>query len=614
MQAAGLPLRVQRRAVGLARRQGAGDASTTRCRARIVLDNERCILCSRCVRFTREISKSDGLGIQHRGDDSLVRAVEDGAFDRDPYSDNVIDICPVGALLSRAFPAQGAGLVSRADAVGLPWVRARLQRPDLAPQERVEAQPRSMRPRTRASIASRRSRTLPSTGRGSATRDVTWRRSSSARAPPRRCSTACAVDPQMALARARELIAAARRAGGPGIELGLERGARRLRRRPRWALRLLRQDRPPAAAGRADRRRPPDQGRQESQPAGARALYPALPADARDAFPADCDLVLVWGEGCDFALLPPDAKVIHIDAWRHPENDRADVFMPISVQTERSGHYTNFDGVVSRFEACFTKPAGVVDAEALFAAVALQPPATGPGGRDMTQNLAVSMRVHRLRDGHADDLRHAADLGRAQAGGGDVGPHRRQPRVRAHSVHAGQAGLVGALPRHGRRPQDAAQGGLQAEAPTIGRLRGRAVGRLHARAAGVRRRFRSAACSTRRACSRARRLVRRPHLPDADRAARRRPAGGVRLRRPDDHRRDARRLVVGQQVLAARRPACRLADDLVRARHGPDGARPDPDLRHDRPRTRSCASSRGSCSASCRPGASSTSRSARCSS
>ena len=43
---------------------------------RIVLDNERCILCSRCVRFTHEISKSHALGIQNRGDSSLVRAVE----------------------------------------------------------------------------------------------------------------------------------------------------------------------------------------------------------------------------------------------------------------------------------------------------------------------------------------------------------------------------------------------------------------------------------------------------------------------------------------------------------------------------------------------------------
>jgi len=71
--------------------------------SRIVLDNERCIVCSRCVRFTREISKSNALGIQNRGDSSLVRPVENSNFEADPYSDNVIDICPVGALLSKQF-------------------------------------------------------------------------------------------------------------------------------------------------------------------------------------------------------------------------------------------------------------------------------------------------------------------------------------------------------------------------------------------------------------------------------------------------------------------------------------------------------------------------------
>ena len=41
--------------------------------------------------------------MQNRADHSLVRAVEDGSFAADPYSDNVIDLCPVGALLSRSF-------------------------------------------------------------------------------------------------------------------------------------------------------------------------------------------------------------------------------------------------------------------------------------------------------------------------------------------------------------------------------------------------------------------------------------------------------------------------------------------------------------------------------
>ncbi|HEY2188417.1 MAG TPA: hypothetical protein VGH48_07640, partial [Caldimonas sp.] len=104
--------------------------------------------------------------------------------------------------------------------------------------------------------------------------------------------------------------------------------------------------------------------------AAALALYPALPAERPESFPADCDLVLVWGEGCRADALPAAAMVVRLDSWLHPDNAHADVFLPISAQTERSGHYTNFAGVVSRFAKCFAKPAGVADAETLFAALA----------------------------------------------------------------------------------------------------------------------------------------------------------------------------------------------------------------------------------------------------
>lgn len=70
---------------------------------RILLDNERCITCGRCVRFTQEISKSNALGIIKRGDQSLVRRVDEDKPFLDAYSDNIIDICPVGALLSKKF-------------------------------------------------------------------------------------------------------------------------------------------------------------------------------------------------------------------------------------------------------------------------------------------------------------------------------------------------------------------------------------------------------------------------------------------------------------------------------------------------------------------------------
>jgi NADH-quinone oxidoreductase subunit G len=78
----------------------------------------------------------------------------------------------------------------------------------------------------------------------------------------------------------------------------------------------------------------------------------------------------VWGEGFNFAGLPRGAKVIFLNSYLQPENGHADVFLPISVQTERNGHYTNFEGTVSEFRACFGKKAGVADAEEVFAALA----------------------------------------------------------------------------------------------------------------------------------------------------------------------------------------------------------------------------------------------------
>ncbi len=69
---------------------------------RIIYDAERCIACSRCVRFTREVSKTHKLGLVERGDKTYVSLAPGDTFD-DPYSYCVTDICPVGALTSRQF-------------------------------------------------------------------------------------------------------------------------------------------------------------------------------------------------------------------------------------------------------------------------------------------------------------------------------------------------------------------------------------------------------------------------------------------------------------------------------------------------------------------------------
>lgn len=68
----------------------------------VILDQERCILCTRCVRFCNEISKSDELIVSGRGDMSAIETFP-GKELNNPYSGNVVDVCPVGALTSKDF-------------------------------------------------------------------------------------------------------------------------------------------------------------------------------------------------------------------------------------------------------------------------------------------------------------------------------------------------------------------------------------------------------------------------------------------------------------------------------------------------------------------------------
>ncbi|MBI1787175.1 MAG: (2Fe-2S)-binding protein [Acidobacteria bacterium] len=68
----------------------------------VMLDQERCILCSRCVRFTDEITKTGEFGIFNRGDHAEL-GIYPGSELNNRYSANVVDICPVGALTERDF-------------------------------------------------------------------------------------------------------------------------------------------------------------------------------------------------------------------------------------------------------------------------------------------------------------------------------------------------------------------------------------------------------------------------------------------------------------------------------------------------------------------------------
>ena len=332
---------------------------------RIVLDNERCIVCSRCVRFTREVSKSNGLGIEHRADGSLVRPSEDGNFRDDPYSDNVVDICPVGALLSRSFfykarvwylqptPSVCPGC-ERGCSIDV-WHR----KPEWFVQSLDQAENTAIARITPRENAAVNGPWICNKGRDLA-RILERKRASQAMLKGR------PVGLDEAITAARGLLAAAARPAAVVSAWGSNEELEAFR----------------AALGdsvtvvtKADHQPEPGEVvadelliRADKNPNSARLRE--LFGNASAALPVDADLVLVWGEGFAFSKVPPAARIIFLGSYLAPENGHADVFLPISVQTERDGHYTNFEGVVSGFKACFPKAPGVADAALLFAALA----------------------------------------------------------------------------------------------------------------------------------------------------------------------------------------------------------------------------------------------------
>ncbi len=69
---------------------------------RIIRNMNRCILCRKCVRFINEIAGETDLGTFKRSAKSEINVLPDIPLDN-PYSGNVVEICPVGALTSKSF-------------------------------------------------------------------------------------------------------------------------------------------------------------------------------------------------------------------------------------------------------------------------------------------------------------------------------------------------------------------------------------------------------------------------------------------------------------------------------------------------------------------------------
>ena len=330
---------------------------------RITLDNERCVLCSRCVRFTREISKSNALGIVERGNHAFVETVESRPFD-DPYSDNVIELCPVGALLSRDFlyqcrvwflqPVRSTCTGCARGCSIKVWRRMNVRRPHAPGLEESERA-------YRVSVFENPDVNGPwLCNRGFDQHH--WM------ARPRLAQARIAGTPSttaQALARARELFAAARR---PAVLVSSHASNEELDTLqtllgPRVTA-YLHTDRQPAPGEvveddlliRADK---------NPNRAGVVARFGERPYDAH----AGHDLVLAWGE-IEGPLLFGAVDWIHLTPFGTPDSTPAAVALPISTTWERAGSFTNFQGKRGTFLPVFTKAAHVSHATDVFRSLA----------------------------------------------------------------------------------------------------------------------------------------------------------------------------------------------------------------------------------------------------
>jgi len=326
---------------------------------RIMLDNERCILCSRCVRFTREISKTSQLGIVERGSHSLVQRLDCASFD-DPYSDNVIGTCPVGALLSRDF-------LYKSRVWYLETVRSTCTGCSRGCSVNVW----------------RRNKHWYQRSEGAAKNQMAYRISPCENPEingPWLCNKG--FDLHKAMSRPR-VLAPAIAGRDATIAEALSAAAHMLldAKKPAAIVSAHASNEELAAFKVALGERVQVYTREDYQPAAGevveddflikadknpnsfqvRALFGDRPFDAGQKH----DLVILWGDNLNYGSLG-GARVIHLTSFESSQDRAADVLIPLSTTFERSGSFCNFEGKRNIFEKVFDKPTLVQHAGDVF--------------------------------------------------------------------------------------------------------------------------------------------------------------------------------------------------------------------------------------------------------
>jgi len=205
----------------------------------------------------------------------------------------------------------------------------------------------------------------------------------------------------------------------PRVELGLQRGAGGVQGGPRTRFATFVKATTSRSPARCSRTRS-SSARQESQHRGARALF----GDAAPAIPKDADLVLVWGEGLDFGLIRrgedrvPERVAAAGERPRrrvHPDLGPDRARRPLHELRRRHG----------AFSKCFAKPV-----------VSRTRRRSSSARRNVRRwRMIADLVIALVFIGYAISVLMVSapsSPGGAQAGRGDVGPHRRQPRLHPH--------------------------------------------------------------------------------------------------------------------------------------------------------------------------------------
>lgn len=331
---------------------------------RILYDGERCILCSRCVRFTREVSGTFKLGIVERGSHSRVERLDSGDF-TDPYSDNVVSICPVGALLSRDF-------LYKSRVWYLEPVRSVCT--GCARGCSINIWKRTHHWQVRGLGAEKNRMVYRVTPFDNPTINGPWICNKGFDLPKELMKRPRVLAPKVhgatvgleeTIGEAKRLIAQAEK---PAILVSAQAANEELTAcKQAFGERFTVYTRQDVAPEKGEVIEDQILIKADKNPNGKRVqeLFGDKPYNPAGGH----DLIIVWGEGVKLSTLG-SATIIQLASFEEPQDKPADILIPISTFMEKKGSFTNFEGKANCFEQVFEKPELVQHAGELFGRLA----------------------------------------------------------------------------------------------------------------------------------------------------------------------------------------------------------------------------------------------------